>query len=55
MFFRNLTLFRFSPAVAEDLSRLDEVLAARCERRLHLQGGRLQESAPAEPTLGVQP
>ena len=33
----------------------DEGLAARCERRLHLQGGRLQESAPAEPTLGVQP
>ncbi|WP_346949631.1 recombination-associated protein RdgC, partial [Dyella sp.] len=27
MFFRNLTLFRFSPAVAEDLNRLDEVLA----------------------------
>ena len=27
MFFRNLTLFRFSPAVAEDLSRLDEALA----------------------------
>ncbi|SEO64108.1 recombination associated protein RdgC [Luteibacter sp. UNC138MFCol5.1] len=26
MFFRNLTLFRFSPAVAEDLARLDEVL-----------------------------
>lgn len=26
MFFRNLTLFRFSPAVAEDLKRLDEVL-----------------------------
>lgn len=26
MFFRNLTLFRFSPAVAADLSRLDEVL-----------------------------
>jgi recombination associated protein RdgC len=26
MFFRNLTLFRFSPAVAEDLTRLDEVL-----------------------------
>jgi recombination associated protein RdgC len=26
MFFRNLTLFRFSPAVAEDLNRLDEVL-----------------------------
>ena len=33
----------------------DERLAARCERRLHLHGGRLQESAPAEPTLGVQP
>ena len=27
MFFRNLTLFRFSPAVAEDLVRLDEALA----------------------------
>ncbi|HEY8683196.1 MAG TPA: recombination-associated protein RdgC, partial [Rhodanobacter sp.] len=27
MFFRNLTLFRFSPAVATDLERLDEVLA----------------------------
>jgi recombination associated protein RdgC len=27
MFFRNLTLFRFSPAVATDLKRLDEVLA----------------------------
>ena len=27
MFFRNLTLFRFSPAVANDLSRLDEALA----------------------------
>jgi len=27
MFFRNLTLFRFSPAVAEDLNRLDEALA----------------------------
>lgn len=27
MFFRNLTLFRFSPAVAEDLQRLDEALA----------------------------
>ena len=27
MFFRNLTLFRFSPAVAADLDRLDEVLA----------------------------
>jgi recombination associated protein RdgC len=27
MFFRNLTLFRFSPAVAEDLKRLDEALA----------------------------
>ncbi|HVC18121.1 MAG TPA: recombination-associated protein RdgC, partial [Rhodanobacter sp.] len=27
MFFRNLTLFRFSPAVAADLERLDEVLA----------------------------
>lgn len=26
MFFRNLTLFRFSAAVADDLSRLDEVL-----------------------------
>lgn len=26
MFFRNLSLFRFSPAVAEDLARLDEVL-----------------------------
>lgn len=26
MFFRNLTLFRFSPAVAADLSRLDECL-----------------------------
>ena len=26
MFFRNLTLFRFSPAVADDLKRLDEVL-----------------------------
>jgi recombination associated protein RdgC len=26
MFFRNLTLFRFSPAVAGDLSRLEEVL-----------------------------
>jgi len=26
MFFRNLTLFRFSPAVAADLSRLDEAL-----------------------------
>ena len=33
----------------------DEGLAARCDRRLHLQGGRLQESAPAEPNLGVQP
>jgi recombination associated protein RdgC len=27
MFFRNLTLFRFSPAVATDLERLDEALA----------------------------
>jgi recombination associated protein RdgC len=27
MFFRNLTLFRFSPAVATDLKRLDEALA----------------------------
>jgi recombination associated protein RdgC len=27
MFFRNLTLFRFSPAIADDLQRLDEVLA----------------------------
>ena len=27
MFFRNLTLFRFSPAVAADLERLDEALA----------------------------
>jgi recombination associated protein RdgC len=27
MFFRNLTLFRFSPAVAADLDRLDEALA----------------------------
>jgi len=27
MFFRNLTLFRFSPAIADDLKRLDEVLA----------------------------
>lgn len=27
MFFRNLTLFRFSPAVAHDLDRLDEALA----------------------------
>lgn len=27
MFFRNLTLFRFSPAVAEDLQRLEEALA----------------------------
>jgi recombination associated protein RdgC len=27
MFFRNLTLFRFSPAVADDLNRLDEALA----------------------------
>ncbi|UPG86815.1 recombination-associated protein RdgC [Luteibacter aegosomatis] len=26
MFFRNLTLFRFSPAVADDLERLDDVL-----------------------------
>lgn len=26
MFFRNLTLFRFSPSVAEDLKRLDEAL-----------------------------
>ncbi len=26
MFFRNLTLFRFSPAVADDLQRLDEAL-----------------------------
>ena len=26
MFFRNLTLFRFSPSVAEDLQRLEEVL-----------------------------
>ena len=26
MFFRNLTLFRFSPAVADDLNRLDDVL-----------------------------
>jgi len=31
MFFRNLSLFRFSPAVAAELSRLDEALA---ERRL---------------------
>lgn len=27
MFFRNLSLFRFSPAVADDLKRLDEALA----------------------------
>ena len=27
MFFRNLTLFRFSPAVATDLDRLDDALA----------------------------
>src|SRR5487761_1674647 len=27
MFFRNLTLFRFSPAIAHDLNRLDEALA----------------------------
>ena len=26
MFFRNLTLFRFSPAIAEDLKRLDEAM-----------------------------
>ncbi len=26
MFFRNLTLFRFSPAIADDLNRLDEAL-----------------------------
>lgn len=35
MFFRNLTLFRFSPAVAEDLKRLDEVLG---EHRLRSCG-----------------
>lgn len=28
MFFRNLTLFRFSPAVSADLARLDDALAA---------------------------
>src|SRR5699024_763549 len=32
MFFRNLTLFRFSPAVAADLERLEEALD---EHRLH--------------------
>lgn len=32
MFFRNLTLFRFSPAVAADLERLEEALG---EHRLH--------------------
>ncbi|GAB2572238.1 recombination-associated protein RdgC [Dyella jejuensis] len=35
MFFRNLTLFRFSPAVAEDLNRLEEVLG---EHRLRSCG-----------------
>ncbi|WP_036114532.1 MULTISPECIES: recombination-associated protein RdgC [Luteibacter] len=35
MFYRNLTLFRFSPPVADDLSRLDGVLA---EHRLRAVG-----------------
>ncbi|EIL96191.1 MULTISPECIES: recombination-associated protein RdgC [Rhodanobacter] len=35
MFFRNLTLFRFSPAVADDLKRLDEALG---EHRLRSCG-----------------
>lgn len=35
MFFRNLTLFRFSPSVADDLQRLDEVLG---EHRLRSCG-----------------
>lgn len=35
MFFRNLTLFRFSPAVAEDLKRLDEAVG---EHRLRACG-----------------
>ncbi|MDE2156936.1 MAG: recombination-associated protein RdgC [Xanthomonadaceae bacterium] len=38
MFFRNLTLFRFSPAVAADLERLDAVLA----------GHRLRPCGPLE-------
>jgi recombination associated protein RdgC len=38
MFFRNLTLFRFSPTVAEDLGRLDEALA----------GHRLRPCGPLE-------
>ena len=42
MFFRNLTLFRFSPAVADDLERLDEAL----------EDHRLRECGPME--MGTQ-
>lgn len=46
MFFRNLTLFRFSPAVAADLARLDEALA----------GHRLRACGPLEmSTRGFVP
>ena len=53
MFFRNLTLFRFSPAVATDLNRLDEVLAgvARVDyMHLDIQGSELDVLA-AHPEL----
>ena len=49
MFFRNLTLFRFSPAVAEDLSRLDEALA---EHRLRPCGPMESFSRGFVPPVG---
>ena len=48
-FFRNLTLFRFSPAVADDLSRLDEMLA---EHRLRPCGPMEMSTRGFVPPVG---
>ena len=42
MFFRNLTLFRFSPAIADDLNRLDKALGDH----------RLRPCGPLEMEIG---
>jgi len=49
MFFRNLTLFRFSPAVADDLKRLDEVLG---EHRLRSCGPQEMSTRGFVPPIG---
>ncbi|MEW5833608.1 MAG: recombination-associated protein RdgC [Pseudomonadota bacterium] len=49
MFFRNLTMFRFSPAVADDLDRLDEVLA---EHRLRPCGPMEMSTRGFVPPVG---